>query len=59
MKRVAIDTVCGVDDAVAIMIALSHSQLEVLGVSTVNGNIGIQQDGKTSPRHAPAGIHLH
>jgi hypothetical protein len=43
MKKVVVDTDCGVDDAVAIMIALAHSQLEVLGVTTVSGNVGVTQ----------------
>jgi len=43
MKKVLIDTDCGVDDAVAIMIALASSELEVLGLTTVNGNVGVEQ----------------
>jgi len=43
MKKVVIDTDCGVDDAVAIMIALAHTELQVLGVTTVNGNVGVKQ----------------
>jgi purine nucleosidase len=43
VKKVVIDTDCGVDDAVAIMIALAHGELEVLGLTTVNGNVGVKQ----------------
>ncbi len=43
MKKVVIDTDCGVDDAVAVMIALAHRELEVLGLTTVNGNVGVKQ----------------
>ena len=43
MKKLLIDTDCGVDDAVAIALALSHPRLEVLGVTTVNGNVGVRQ----------------
>jgi inosine-uridine nucleoside N-ribohydrolase len=43
VKKVFIDTDCGVDDAVAIAIALAHPELEVVGLSTVNGNVGVEQ----------------
>jgi purine nucleosidase len=43
MKQIVIDTDCGVDDAVAVMIALSSSQIEVVGLTTVNGNVGVKQ----------------
>lgn len=43
MKRIVIDTDCGVDDAVAIAMALANPQLEVLGLTTVNGNVGVKQ----------------
>lgn len=43
MKNILIDTDCGVDDAVAIMIALASSELNVLGLTTVNGNVGVKQ----------------
>jgi len=43
MKKVVIDTDCGVDDAAAIMIALTNSEVEVLGLTTVNGNVGVRQ----------------
>jgi purine nucleosidase len=43
MKRIVIDTDCGVDDAVAIAMALACPQLEVLGLTTVSGNVGVTQ----------------
>jgi len=43
MKNILIDTDCGVDDAVAVMIALASSELNVLGLTTVNGNVGVGQ----------------
>jgi inosine-uridine nucleoside N-ribohydrolase len=43
MKNILIDTDCGVDDAVAVMIALASSELNVLGLTTVNGNVGVEQ----------------
>ena len=39
VKRVIIDTDPGVDDAIAILIALRASSLEVLGLTTVGGNV--------------------
>jgi inosine-uridine nucleoside N-ribohydrolase len=41
--RVLIDTDPGVDDAVAILLALASSEIEVVGLTTVNGNVGIDQ----------------
>jgi len=38
-KKVLIDTDCGIDDAVAIMIALASPELEVVGITTVSGNV--------------------
>jgi inosine-uridine nucleoside N-ribohydrolase len=43
MKKILIDTDCGVDDAVAIMMALASPELQVLGLTTVNGNVGVGQ----------------
>jgi inosine-uridine nucleoside N-ribohydrolase len=43
VKNILVDTDCGVDDAVAIMIALASSELKVLGLTTVNGNVGVEQ----------------
>ena len=42
-KQVLIDTDCGIDDAVAIMIALASPELEVLGISTVSGNVPLER----------------
>jgi purine nucleosidase len=53
VKKVVIDTDCGVDDAVAIMIALAHRELEVLGLTTVNGNVGVKQVTKNVLRLLP------
>lgn len=38
---VIFDTDPGVDDALALMLALASPELEILGVSTVNGNVSI------------------
>lgn len=38
-RKVLIDTDCGIDDAVAIMIALASPELEVVGITTVSGNV--------------------
>lgn len=42
-KRVIIDTDPGLDDAVAILFALSCGQFDVLGLTTVAGNIGLDR----------------
>ena len=43
---IIIDTDPGIDDATAISIALSHPQFDVKMISTVNGNVGIENDSK-------------
>jgi purine nucleosidase len=41
-NKIVIDTDCGVDDAVAIMIALASPELAVLGITTVSGNVPLE-----------------
>ena len=41
--RVVIDTDPGVDDAVAILLALASDELDVLAITTVTGNVGIDK----------------
>jgi inosine-uridine nucleoside N-ribohydrolase len=53
MKNILIDTDCGVDDAVAIMIALASPELNVLGLTTVNGNVGVEQVSENVLRLLP------
>lgn len=43
MQKMIIDTDCGVDDAVAILMAVQHPEVEIVGISTVNGNVGVSQ----------------
>ena len=53
MRRIVIDTDCGVDDAVAIAMAVAHPQLEVLGLTTVSGNVGVAQVSENVLRLLP------
>lgn len=39
--KILIDTDPGVDDAVALLLALQHPALEVVGITTIGGNVGI------------------
>jgi purine nucleosidase len=41
MKRLIIDTDPGVDDAHAILLALAHPDVEVVAITTVNGNVNL------------------
>jgi purine nucleosidase len=41
-RKVLIDTDCGIDDAVAIMIALASPELDVVGITTVSGNVSLE-----------------
>jgi inosine-uridine nucleoside N-ribohydrolase len=43
MQKLIIDTDCGIDDAVAIMMALAHPDVEVIGIATVSGNVDVGQ----------------
>lgn len=42
-NKLIIDTDAGVDDAVAIMMALAHSKNEVIAITTVNGNVDVEK----------------
>ena len=42
-QRVILDVDTGVDDALAIMLALRSPELEVLGITTVSGNVPVAQ----------------
>lgn len=43
MRKILIDTDCGIDDAAAIMIALASPRVEVVGITTVSGNVALEQ----------------
>ncbi|HIA75530.1 MAG TPA: ribonucleoside hydrolase RihC, partial [Dehalococcoidia bacterium] len=42
-KPVIIDCDPGVDDAAALFLALSHKNLEIQAITTIFGNVGLQQ----------------
>jgi len=42
MKKAIIDTDAGVDDAIAILIAI-RSNVDILGITTVSGNVNVEQ----------------
>ena len=43
MKKIIIDTDPGIDDVIAILLALSaKDEVDVIGITTVNGNVGIE-----------------
>jgi purine nucleosidase len=43
LSSLIIDTDAGVDDAIAIMMALKHPNTQVVGITTVNGNVNVDQ----------------
>lgn len=43
MQKIIIDTDPGVDDAHAILLALAHPNVKVEAITTVNGNVGVDQ----------------
>lgn len=42
-KKVILDVDTGVDDALGILLAIRSGQLDVLGITTVNGNVSLDQ----------------
>jgi len=40
-RKVWIDTDAGTDDAIALMIAMSHPDVDIVGISTVGGNVSL------------------
>lgn len=47
-KKIIIDTDPGIDDAVAILLALASPELQVLGITTVAGNVGAQATARNA-----------
>jgi len=43
ISSLIIDTDAGVDDAIAILMALNHPLTQVVGITTVNGNVNVDQ----------------
>lgn len=51
MRRIIIDTDPGIDDAIAILLALSAKQeLDVIALTTVNGNVTLEKNTKNACR---------
>jgi purine nucleosidase len=50
MHRVIIDTDPGQDDAFALLLALASPQIDVLGVTTVSGNVPVRQTADNARR---------
>lgn len=49
MQKIIIDTDPGIDDALAILLALAaKDELDVLALTTVNGNVGVEQVTKNA-----------
>lgn len=49
MRKIIIDTDPGIDDAIAILLALAaKEELEVVALTTVNGNVGVEQVTKNA-----------
>lgn len=49
-RKVIIDTDPGIDDALAIMLALSSPELEVVGLTIVEGNVGPDKGAKNAAK---------
>ncbi len=46
-RKIIIDTDPGQDDAIAILLALASPELEVIGITTVAGNVPLNLTTKT------------
>lgn len=49
-RKIVIDTDPGIDDAVAILLALKSPEFDILGITTVAGNIGIRTTTRNAGR---------
>ena len=56
VKKVILDVDTGVDDALAILLAMRSPEMEVLGITVVGGNVDVQQSAKNT---GAALSHLH
>ena len=50
MKKVILDCDPGVDDALAIVLALNSKRIDLIGITTVNGNVGVNQTSLNARR---------
>ena len=50
MQRVIIDCDPGIDDALALMLALSSPELEIVGITTVSGNVSADLGGRNAKK---------
>jgi purine nucleosidase len=48
-QKLIIDTDCGVDDAIAILMALADPAVEVIGITCVSGNVGLDHVARNVP----------
>ena len=48
LQRIIFDCDPGIDDAVALLLALASPELDVLGITTVNGNIPVEATAKNA-----------
>jgi purine nucleosidase len=50
MKRILLDTDPGIDDCLAIMLALNSKELDIVGITTVSGNVDSRQGAMNAAR---------
>lgn len=48
-KKMIIDTDCGVDDAIAILMGLADPSIEIIGITCVSGNVGLHHVERNVP----------
>ncbi|OPL09381.1 MAG: hypothetical protein AVO33_00760 [delta proteobacterium ML8_F1] len=50
MHKVVLDVDTGIDDAIALVIALGSAEIEILGISTVSGNVDVEKSTRNTLR---------
>ncbi|MBT4288382.1 MAG: nucleoside hydrolase [Deltaproteobacteria bacterium] len=50
MKKIILDVDTGVDDAIAIMLGIGDPTIEIIGITTVTGNVGVDRAFENSCR---------
>lgn len=52
VEKIIIDTDPGIDDAIALFVALSNPDLQILGITAVNGNVNVEKAAVNARRIA-------
>ena len=51
MRKIIIDCDPGIDDSLALMLALSSPELDIMGITTVSGNVPADMGARNAGRY--------